>query len=29
MAGLDLPQIRQAIRARFPQFVDAPVASAG
>jgi 1-deoxy-D-xylulose-5-phosphate synthase len=29
MAGLDLPQIRHAIRARFPQFVDAPVASAG
>ena len=29
MAGLDLPQIRNAIRTRFPQFVDTPVASAG
>jgi 1-deoxy-D-xylulose-5-phosphate synthase len=29
MAGLDLPQIRNAIRARFPQYVDTPVASAG
>ncbi|MDR6938410.1 MULTISPECIES: 1-deoxy-D-xylulose-5-phosphate synthase [unclassified Luteibacter] len=29
MAGLDLPQIRSAIRARFPQFVASPVASAG
>ena len=29
MAGLDLPQIRNAIRNRFPQYVASPVASAG
>lgn len=29
MAGLDLPQIRNSIRNRFPQYVASPVASAG
>jgi hypothetical protein len=28
MAGLDLPQIREAILTRFPQFVEKVVASA-
>jgi len=29
MAGLDLPGIRHAIRARFPQLAAANIASAG
>jgi hypothetical protein len=29
MAGLDLPQIRAAIRERYPQYVATAVASAG